>query len=170
MSAAGVPERIARAVSMLDVQPSDRLLEFGCGPGVSVALVCELLGPDGFIAAVDRSATAIARTRERMADCVASGRAEVRQTAFVASGLAGLDRVPYDKIFSINVNLFWTGPATAELALARSLLAPGGRLYAFYEAPGGRTDEIATRVASTFAAGSFPPTVTTDGVLCVMGT
>ena len=67
------------------------------------------------------------------------------------------------------MNLFWTGSAAAELALARSLLAPGGRLYAFYEAPGGRTPEIAARVAGTFRAGGFAPTVTTDGVLCVSG-
>jgi SAM-dependent methyltransferase len=138
---------------------------------VSVELICARLGPGGFVAAVDRSATAVARTRARVAGCVDAERATVCETAFTAAGLAacGLDATPYDKIFSINVNLFWTGPAAAELALARSLLAPGGRLYAFYEAPGGRTPEIAARVAETFRAGGFAPTVTTDGVLCVSG-
>ena len=138
---------------------------------MSVELVCARLGPGGFVAAVDRSATAVARTLARVSACVDAGRAAVCQTAFTAAGLAacGLDAAPYDKIFSINVNLFWTGPAAAELLLARSLLAPGGRLYAFYEAPGGRTPEIAARVAGTFQAGGFAPTVTTDGVLCVSG-
>jgi len=166
-----VPERVRLAVDALDVAPDDRLLEFGCGPGVSVELVCARLGPGGFVAAIDRSATATARTLARVWSCVAAGRAVVCRTAFTAAGLAscGLASAPYDKIFSINVNLYWTGPATAELALARSLLAPGGRLYAFYEAAGGRTAEIAARVAETFRAGGFAPTVTTDGVLCVSG-
>jgi cyclopropane fatty-acyl-phospholipid synthase-like methyltransferase len=161
---------------MLDVQPTDRLLEFGCGPGVSVELVCARLGEDGFVAAVDRSATAVRRTLARVAPWVEAGRAVVRQTAFTASGLAAasLDSVRYDKIFSINVNLYWTGPATDELALARSLLVPGGRLYAFFEMPGGsssgRATEIASRVVASFTAGGFTPTVTTDGVLCVSGT
>lgn len=167
-----VPGRVARAVSTLDVRPDDRLLEFGCGPGVSVELVCRRLGPDGFVAAVDRSATAVRRTLARVAPHVASGRAVVRQTAFVRSGVADLGR--FDKIFSINVNLYWTGPATEELALARSLLVPGGRLYAFFETPGGprtaRAAEIASRVAASFTAGGFTPTVEDDDLLCVSGT
>jgi cyclopropane fatty-acyl-phospholipid synthase-like methyltransferase len=166
-----VPERVRLAVEALEIAPGDRVLEFGCGPGVSVELVCARLGPGGFVAAVDRSSTAVARTLSRVSACVDAGRAAVCQTAFTAAGLAGcgLAATPYDKIFSINVNLYWTGSAEAELALARSLLAPGGRLYAFYEAPGGRTPDIAVRVAETFRAGGFAPTVTTDGVLCVSG-
>jgi cyclopropane fatty-acyl-phospholipid synthase-like methyltransferase len=166
----GVPPRIARAVEALDVRPSDRLLEFGCGPGVSVAQVCARLGEGGSITAIDRSATAVNRTRTRVADCIAAGRAVVHQAPFEASALAGLVEGPFDKIFSINVNLYWTGQAAPELSLARSLLAPGGRLYAFYEGPSDdRTAEVARRVADAFRVGGFTPTVSNNGVLCVAG-
>ena len=40
----------------------------------------------------------------------------------------------FDKIFAVNVNVFWLKPEK-ELAVIRNLLAPGGRLYLFYEPP-----------------------------------
>ncbi|PZG84049.1 hypothetical protein C1I97_34295 [Streptomyces sp. NTH33] len=151
-----VPERIRQAIAALDVRPSDRLLEIGCGGGVAVALVCPLL-TTGTITAVDRSATATSRAVRRNEDAVRNGRVRIATTAFTESGLtaAGLSDRRFDKIFAINVNLFWTGPARAELALAADLLASGGALYAFYEPPGDRLDELAEKVTGTFTAGGF---------------
>jgi len=155
-----VPERIRQAVAALDVRAGDRLLEIGCGGGVAVGLVCPLL-TSGTITAVDRSATATARAVRRNAGWVRDGRAAIATAAFTEPGLtaAGLAHRRFDKIFAINVNLFWTGPARAELALAAHLLAPGGALYAFYEPPGERLDErideLAAKVTGTFEAGGF---------------
>ena len=56
-----VPARIAWAVELLDLRPDDRVLEFGCGPGVAAGLVADRLSVVGRIVAVDRSATAVAR-------------------------------------------------------------------------------------------------------------
>ncbi|WP_328868985.1 class I SAM-dependent methyltransferase [Streptomyces sp. NBC_00287] len=153
---AAVPERIRQAVAVLDVHPTDRLLEIGCGGGVAVQLVCPLL-ETGTITAVDRSATAVERAVRRNAGPVREGRATIAQASFTAPELAaaGLSDRRFDKIFAINVNLFWTGPARAELALAASLLAPGGALYAFYEPPGQRLDEVATKVTAAFEAAGF---------------
>jgi SAM-dependent methyltransferase len=151
-----VPERIRQAVAALDVRAGDRLLEVGCGGGVAVGLVCPLL-ITGTITAVDHSATATARAVRRNAGSIGDGRATIATAAFTEPGLtaAGISGRSFDKIFAINVNLFWTGPARAELALAAGLLAPGGALYAFYEPPGERLDELAAKVTGTFEAGGF---------------
>ncbi|MEU9956046.1 class I SAM-dependent methyltransferase [Streptomyces sp. NPDC050982] len=156
MTGTAVPERIRQAVAALDVRAGDRLLEIGCGGGVAVGLIRPLL-TTGTITAVDRSATATARAVRRNADSVRDGRATIATAAFTEPGLAaaGLADRRFDKIFAINVNLFWTGPAHAELALATRLLAPRGALYAFYEPPGERLDELAAKVTGTFEAGGF---------------
>jgi SAM-dependent methyltransferase len=176
---AGVPERIRWAVEALGVERGSRLFEIGCGGGVAVALVCETLaaGAGGRITAVDRSPVATARALARNADAVADGRAVVATAAFAAGDLAaaGLPTSgrPYDAIFSINVNLWWTGPARAELALARALLRPGGRLLACYEPPGDRQPGIAQRVSATLSAGGFTPAVAGgagQGGFAVIGT
>lgn len=155
-----VPERITRAVALLDVRPADRLLEIGCGGGVAVQLVCPLL-ETGTITAVDRSATAVERAVGRNTGEVEAGRAAFAQVSFTAPELsaAGLSGRHFDKIFAIYVNLFWTGQARAELALAASLLAPGGALYAFYEIPGQREEEVAAKVAAAFEMAGFTPEV-----------
>ncbi|MGV9451723.1 SAM-dependent methyltransferase [Streptomyces sp. NPDC003635] len=155
-----VPARIAQAVAMLDVRPADRLLEIGCGGGVAVQLVCPLLGT-GTIVAVDRSAKAVERAVGRNTGAIEAGRAECAQASFTRPELsaAGLSGRRFDKIFAINVNLFWTGPARAELALALSLLAPGGALYAFYAPPGRREEEVAAKVSAGFEAAGFTPEV-----------
>ncbi|WAZ26088.1 class I SAM-dependent methyltransferase [Streptomyces cinnabarinus] len=154
--AAAVPRRVERAVALLDVGPADRVLEIGCGGGVAVQLVCELL-ETGSITAVDRSATAVARALSRNAALVEEGRAALARIPFTAAELAaeGLSDRSFDKIFAVNVNLFWTGPARAELALAASLLAPGGALYAFYETPAGREQEVVEKATGAFEAAGF---------------
>jgi ubiquinone/menaquinone biosynthesis C-methylase UbiE len=58
---------------MLAVEPGDRLLEIGGGPGVAASLVCEQLDR-GSLLLIDRSATAIERARRRNPEHVASGR------------------------------------------------------------------------------------------------
>jgi len=38
-----IPERVRWAVATLDVDPADRILELGSGPGAAISLVCERL-------------------------------------------------------------------------------------------------------------------------------
>lgn len=122
-----IPERVRWAVDQLAVAPSDEVLEIGCGVGTAVALVSQRL-TTGHIVAIDRSASAIERARLRNAD---------HDTAtLLQAGLAELDLVrSFDKIFAINVNVFWVGPAATELRVIRDHLRPGGALHLFYEPP-----------------------------------
>jgi SAM-dependent methyltransferase len=125
--------RIRWAVDTLDPGPGDLLLEIGCGSGAAVSAVCERLA-GGRIVAIDRSATAIGRAERRNAEQVAAGRAVLRvldlEELEPADVLRGRER--FDKVFAMNVNLFWVRSPRRELDLIRRLLRPGGALYLFY--------------------------------------
>lgn len=163
-----IPRRIRWAIETLAVQGADRLLEIGGGPGVAASIVCKRL-ETGHMVLIDRSATAIERTRRNNDDHVASGRLTLETVDlrhFEARGRR------FDKAFAVNVNVFWATPATQELARVRDALAPGGRLYLFYETPSpDRTGEVAARVAEALLANGFTePEIITGGpnlICCV---
>jgi protein-L-isoaspartate O-methyltransferase len=147
-----VPERIRWAVGTLAVDPGDRLLEIGGGPGFAASLVCERLDR-GSLLLIDRSATAIDRTRARNLQHVASGRLKL-ETVDVADFDPGKAR--FGKIFALNVNVFWTTPATEELARIRRALDHNGRLFLFYETPSGaRARQAVTRVVDALRVNGF---------------
>jgi SAM-dependent methyltransferase len=136
-----VPDRVAWAVGRLDLRPDYRVLEIGGGPGAAAELVCRRL-EQGFLLGIDRSAVAIERSAARNQAYVDAGRLELRQCA-----LRDLE-VPdgsFDLAFSLNVNLFWTSPAQAELELLHRALRPGGGLHVAYgPGPGDPTDALET--------------------------
>ncbi|MGR0218481.1 SAM-dependent methyltransferase [Agromyces sp. ZXT2-6] len=146
-AAASVPERVRWAVRILAPRPGERVLDIGSGTGASVELVLEALGvtdAEGSagsapmrtdatgrapVVAIDRSATAVSRIRERVADAAASGAVDVVQTP-----LAGLDPGlgPFDAAFGVNINVFWTSAAVPELRALAGVVRPGGRLLVAY--------------------------------------
>jgi tRNA A58 N-methylase Trm61 len=146
-------------VETLAVDGADRVLEVGGGPGVAASIVCERL-ETGRMLLIDRAPTAIERTQRRNPEHVSSGRLTLETVDlrdFEARGRR------FDKVFTVNVNVFWTTPATEELARVREALAPDGRLFLFYETPSaGRAGEVATRVAEALRANGFtePETLT----------
>lgn len=144
---ANLPERLVWAVETLKVKGADTLLEIGCGRGVAVSLIAPRL-TSGRILAIDRSATAIAAARKAGRDWEKAGTAAFRQAAL--ADLAGSEG-PFDKIFAINVNLFWTD-ARAELPVLRESLKRAGGLYLFYEPPAAaQRDRITRLVKEKFA-------------------
>ncbi|HYW05582.1 MAG TPA: methyltransferase [Longimicrobium sp.] len=145
-----LPKRIVWAVDQLGVQPGEKLLEIGCGRGVAAALVCERLG-DGHLTAIDRSAAAIEAAEERNCEHVGAGRAVFIRAALADARLDG----GFDKIFAINVNIFWLRPVR-ELEIVRAALSPDGRLFLFYEAPtAARLDHAVRECECHLRAGGF---------------
>ncbi len=69
----------------------------------------------------------------------------------------------FDKVFAINVNLFWRDPARG-LAIIRSILAPRGRLHLVFEPPtGAQVGRIAKETVTRLEAGGFSGVVVRQG-------
>jgi SAM-dependent methyltransferase len=155
------------AVDLLDPGPADRLLEAGCGPGVAAGLVCARLD-NGRLLAIDRSPLAVRRTLDRNREHVAAGRLELRTVA--------LDRLTvepgsFDAAFSVDVNLFWAGPANRELAVLHAALRPGGVVYLCFGAGPQPDDRVAGLVHEALRRSGFVEVAghRGDGVLAVSG-
>lgn len=157
-----VPERVRLAVERLDVSPADRILEIGCGPGVALSLIAPQL-VDGYVVGLDRSAVAINRATVRNSADVASGTVRLYQSAL--ADFTTSER--FDKVLAINVNVFWTSTADAELEVVRDCMTPGGALFICYEGPAGETSpRVVTAVTTALAAHGFDCDVETGGILC----
>jgi ubiquinone/menaquinone biosynthesis C-methylase UbiE len=126
-----VPERLRWAVEVLNVDPSDQILEIGCGHGVAAALVCEQLKA-GKLVAIDRSAKMIRAASERNRDHIEAGRASFHTIDLTDINPEKFGKAQFNKIFASHVNVFWLKP-TNELDVIRELLRPDGELNLFYE-------------------------------------
>jgi SAM-dependent methyltransferase len=146
-----VSDRITWAVSVVDPAPDERLVELGCGPGVAAGLVCERL-TTGHLTAVDRSATAVARTTRRNAAHLSAGRLTVVQST--VDGLA-LPAASATKVFAVDVNVFWTRVPDRELAVLREVLTPGGELLVLYGRGPTGEDRVTTTIAAALRDGGF---------------
>ena len=123
------PERIRWAVEVLSVQPEEKILEIGCGNGHAVELVCNQLRI-GIIVGIDRSAKAIRTAEANNRQCINAGKAQFLNTALTEMKL----KERFDKIFAINVNVFWIRPER-EIAALNTLIGESSRLYLFYDPP-----------------------------------
>lgn len=144
------PERIRWAVEVISVQPREKILEIGCGNGHAIELICKQLAT-GNIVGIDRSTKAIHRAEANNQECVNSGKAQFYNTTLADLQLD--ER--FDKIFAINVNVFWTGPER-ELAALQPLMDKGGRLYLFYDPPtAGKLEKVIENAKKHLEAEKF---------------
>lgn len=111
------------AVELLDIQPADRVIELGCGPGVAVAALARR-AVGGVVVGVDHSAVMISQARRRNRAAVRDGR--VRLVQAPVEGLL-LDEGPFDAALAVNTVGMWPDPALRLRELGR-LLRPGGRI------------------------------------------
>ena len=134
------------AVDTLALQPSDRVLEVGCGHGVAVSLVCERLD-GGSVTAIDRSPKMIAMASRRNADHVAAGRSTFQTVSLHEADFGG---TRFDKVLAVHVGAFLRGRPARELGVVSGCLADGGALHLVYQplrsSEAARTAETASAV------------------------
>ena len=151
-----IPPRTAWATDVVGACAGDAVLELGCGHGVAAALVACQVGPSGHVVAVDRSARAVARARRVGQALIDQGRLEVRQASI--AHLDGL-RPDFDRVFAVNVNLFWARGCDDAVRLVADFVGPGGRLDVVYDLPDPTcTPAIARLVAARLEHCGLRPT------------
>jgi SAM-dependent methyltransferase len=111
------------AVSLLDVRPTDRVLEVGFGPGVAIAEFARRVTL-GQVYGIDRSAVMVRQASRRNRVAIRTGRVVLTQASVDQPPDFG---EPLDLVFSVNSLGFWTDPV-ARLQELRRLLRPGGRI------------------------------------------
>ncbi|MBF0224418.1 MAG: class I SAM-dependent methyltransferase [Desulfobacterales bacterium] len=99
-------ERNEWGISLLNLQPSDQVLEIGFGPGIAIQKMSKLV-TKGIIYGIDHSDLMVKKASKRNNDTILAGRVKLISTA--VSELPAFDK-PIDKIIDINSFQFWEEP------------------------------------------------------------
>jgi SAM-dependent methyltransferase len=111
-------------VSLLDVRPTDRVLEIGFGPGVAVAELARR-ADRGRVYGIDHSDVMVRQARRRNAAAVRVGRVHLVRAS--VDDLPAFDGEPLDVVVAVNTVGFWSRPVD-RLVRLRGLMRPGGRI------------------------------------------
>lgn len=114
-------------VDLLNVQPHDHILEWGCGPGLGLQ-ACLAQAPHGVVLGLDHSQTMLKQAEARNRAAVVDGRLQLR--------LGSLDELScspeqFDKIFSVNVIQFLEDKL-AVFKTFHTILKPNGIVATTY--------------------------------------
>ena len=110
-------------VQLLDVQPSDHILEIGFGPGLAIERLSHQIR-DGWIAGIDYSRAMVYAARRRNAIAVKAGRVDLHNGDVHH---LPFDDAVFDRVFSIHSIYFWLDPMRALGEIYR-VMKVGGML------------------------------------------
>lgn len=119
------------AAAGLQLQEGDRVLDIGCGPGVSVALAAAQLR-SGIVIGIDPSADMRKLAARRNRAAIRRGRAALGQARVSAMPFAG---GRFDKVVSVNAIRLWPDPVS-DLAEVRRVMRAAARLVVVMHAHG----------------------------------
>jgi ubiquinone/menaquinone biosynthesis C-methylase UbiE len=115
-------------VDLLNIKETDRVLEIGFGPGLSIAFAARL-ARQGVVVGIDHSVLMLRTATRRNHAAIEAGRVELK--------VGELESLPtlgetFDKAFSVNV-LQFVEDRRAALHTIRSVLKPGGLMATTYQ-------------------------------------
>jgi SAM-dependent methyltransferase len=169
--------RNAWTVRQLDIQPDDRVLEVGFGPGLAIRDAAAM-ARDGRVVGIDRSATMQRQAHRRNRDAVADGRVELRLGE--PGDLLGDYGRTFQKALAVNVFPFWTD-SIAVLRQIGQLLSPGARIALTVQPRGSAATNdqarvVAARMVDALHAAGFAEVETRTlplqpvNAVCALGT
>jgi len=147
--------RNLRTLELLDIRPTDRVLEVGFGPGLSVALAAER-ATEGKVVGIDHSRLMLRQATRRNARAIRAGRVELLLGS--AETLPRLEE-QFDKVLAVNVYMFWGDPGSV-LGGLRRVMKPGGVIALTLQprhrgATADDTRAAAERMAASLRAAGF---------------
>ena len=128
--------RNAWAISLLDLQPEDRVLEIGFGPGQAIEEIVKST-PNSFVAGIDISDVMIEQASKRNAEAIRAGRVLLKQGS---ESPMPFEDANFHKVFAVNSMQFWSDP-NAGLQEVRRVLKPGGRIAIVIQPMWAKTDD-----------------------------
>jgi ubiquinone/menaquinone biosynthesis C-methylase UbiE len=146
-------ERSEWVLALLDLKPSDRVLEIGFGPGADIERASRIAS---YVAGLDHSEVMVSQASKRNNAAIREGRVDLK--------LGDAAQLPFpdshfDCVFAINSAQFWK-PLPKALVEINRVLKPGGRvLLAIQPRNKGATDEtirqVATGMSKALASAGF---------------
>lgn len=111
-------------VRKLDIQPGDRVLDLGCGPGLWTQLLADAVGPSGRIVGIDFDSYLLAHAGRITRESHPGHDISFRQMDF--SDVGTLDET-FDVVFFSNCFCYLPDPSTMVGSMTR-VTRPGGRI------------------------------------------
>lgn len=145
-----LPERFSWALEVLACQPTDSILEVGCGAGILVEQIACILD-SGSVNAIDTSPAMINKAIKRNQRFMLTNKARFYQGTLLNTTLPNN---AFDKILAFNVSVFWKSPQ-AELAIIKNLLKPEGKFYLFHQPPHDITKQVAEQARYQLEINNF---------------
>jgi ubiquinone/menaquinone biosynthesis C-methylase UbiE len=121
-AAAAIAAPRIRSHELLGIEPGATVLDVGCGTGIALREIAELVGPDGTVVGLDPSTAMLEQARLRL-DAVPANVELVEGTATKT----GLESDRFDAVRTERVLMHVSQPLEALAELAR-VTRPGGRI------------------------------------------